>query len=79
MKLRVLVFINALAVAITVSAVNYYFKHSWYDVSVTFVLTLIISFVTVTLIFTTKTPEGEMEKTGGYRLWFRHLTSGHQV
>src|SRR3984957_8266110 len=46
MKLRVLVFINALAVAITVSAVNYYFKHSWYDVGVTFVLTLVISFVT---------------------------------
>src|SRR6201996_1859797 len=46
MKLRVLVFINALAVAITVSAVNYYFKHSWYDVSVTFGLTLLIGFVT---------------------------------
>src|SRR6202012_1586015 len=46
MKLRVLVFINALAVAITVSAVNYYFKHSWYDVGVTFGLTLFISFVT---------------------------------
>src|SRR3569833_4352252 len=46
MKLRVLVFINALAVAISVSAVNYYFKHSWYDVSVTFGLTLLISFVT---------------------------------
>src|SRR6202007_2196918 len=46
MKLRVLVFINALAVAITVSAVNYYFKHSWYDVSATFGLTLVISFVT---------------------------------
>ncbi|HVW14329.1 MAG TPA: ATP-binding protein [Mucilaginibacter sp.] len=46
MKLRVLVFINALAVAITVSAVNYYFKHSWYDVTVTFVLTLTFSFVT---------------------------------
>src|SRR6201996_1793080 len=46
MKLRVLVFINALAVAITVSALNYYFKHSWYDVAVTFGLTLLISFVT---------------------------------
>jgi two-component system, OmpR family, phosphate regulon sensor histidine kinase PhoR len=46
MKLRVLVFINALAVAITVSAVNYYFKHNWYDVGVTFGLTLLISFVT---------------------------------
>lgn len=46
MKLRVLVFINAAAVAITVAAVNYYFKHSWYDMSVTFGITLIISFVT---------------------------------
>src|SRR3981081_642745 len=45
MKLRVLVFINALAVAITVSAVNYYFKHSWYDVVVTFVMTIISSFI----------------------------------
>src|ERR1700742_1313189 len=46
MKLRVLVFINALAVAITVSAVNYYFKHNWFDVGITFGLTLFISFVT---------------------------------
>ncbi len=46
MKLRVLVFINAAAVAITVSAVNYYFKHSWYDMGITFLLTIIISFVT---------------------------------
>ena len=46
MKLRVLVFINAAAVAVTVSAVNYYFKHSWYDVAVTFFITLGISFVT---------------------------------
>ncbi len=46
MKLRVLVFINAAAVAITVSAVNFYFKHSWYDVGVTFFITLAISFVT---------------------------------
>src|SRR5471030_795707 len=46
MKLRVLVFINAAAVAVTVSAVNYYFKHSWYDVGVTFVLTIAISFIT---------------------------------
>jgi two-component system phosphate regulon sensor histidine kinase PhoR len=45
MKLRVLVFINAAAVAITVSAVNYYFKHSWYDVAVTFVMTIISSFI----------------------------------
>ena len=34
-----------LAVAITLSAVNYYFKHSWYDVAITFVLTIVTSFV----------------------------------
>src|ERR1700743_38007 len=45
MKLRVLVFINAAAVAVTLSAVNYYFRHSWYDVAVTFLVTLFTSFV----------------------------------
>jgi len=45
MKLRVLVFINAAAVAITLSAVNYYFRHNWYDVAVTFAVTLFTSFV----------------------------------
>jgi two-component system phosphate regulon sensor histidine kinase PhoR len=45
MKLRVLVFINALAVAITISAVNYYFRHSWYDVAITFSATMVSSFI----------------------------------
>jgi two-component system phosphate regulon sensor histidine kinase PhoR len=45
MKLRVLVFINALAVAITLSAVNYYFQHKLYDMVIAFVVTLITSFV----------------------------------
>jgi two-component system phosphate regulon sensor histidine kinase PhoR len=45
MKLRVLIFINALAVAITLSAVNYYFQHKWYDVAVTFGTSFAISFV----------------------------------
>jgi two-component system phosphate regulon sensor histidine kinase PhoR len=45
MKLRVLVLINAAAVAITLSAVNYYFKHSWYDLAVTFLATITVSFV----------------------------------
>ncbi|QQL49570.1 sensor histidine kinase [Mucilaginibacter ginkgonis] len=45
MKFRVLIFINALAVAITVSCVNYYFKHSWYDLSIAFGVTFISSFV----------------------------------
>ena len=44
MKLRVLVFINAAAVALTLSIVNYYFRHSWYDVAITFGVTLITSF-----------------------------------
>jgi two-component system phosphate regulon sensor histidine kinase PhoR len=44
MKLRVLVFINAAAVALTLSIVNYYFRHSWYDVLITFFVTLITSF-----------------------------------
>jgi two-component system phosphate regulon sensor histidine kinase PhoR len=45
MKLRVLVFINAAAVAITLSAVNYYFQHSWYYVLITFGVTVVTSFV----------------------------------
>lgn len=45
MKLRVLVFINALAVAITISAVNYYFQHKFYDMAITFVATIITSFI----------------------------------
>jgi len=45
MKLRVLVFINAAAVAITLSIVNYYFRHNWYDVMITFLVTIITSFL----------------------------------
>lgn len=45
MKLRVLVFINALAVAITISAVNFYFQHKLYDMAITFLATLTSSFV----------------------------------
>jgi len=45
MKLRVLVLICALAVAITISVVNFYFRHSWYDVAVTFSATIVTSFV----------------------------------
>ena len=44
MKLRVLVLINAAAVAVTLSIVNYYFRHSWYDVAITFAVTIITSF-----------------------------------
>jgi len=44
MKLRVLVLICAAAVAVTLSIVNYYFRHSWYDVAITFFVTIITSF-----------------------------------
>jgi two-component system phosphate regulon sensor histidine kinase PhoR len=45
MNLRVLVFINSIAVAISLSAVNYYFQHKWYDMMVTFLVTLISSYI----------------------------------
>ncbi|MGY3215367.1 sensor histidine kinase [Mucilaginibacter sp. HD30] len=45
MKFRVLILINAGAVAITLSAVNYYFQRSLYDMAMTFVATLITSFI----------------------------------
>ncbi len=45
MKLRVLVFINALAVALSLAILNYYFQHSWYYLIVTFSITLITSFI----------------------------------
>ena len=44
MKLRVLVLICAAAVAVTLSIVNYYFRHNWYDVGITFGVTIITSF-----------------------------------
>lgn len=45
MKLRILVLINAAAVAITLSALNYYFQHSLYYVSITFTVSLVTSFL----------------------------------
>jgi two-component system phosphate regulon sensor histidine kinase PhoR len=45
MKLNVLVFINALAVAVTLSIVNFYFSRNWYDVAQIFFISLITSFV----------------------------------
>ena len=45
MKLRVLVFINALAVAITLSIINFYFQHKLFDMAVTFGISLVTSFV----------------------------------
>lgn len=45
MKFRVLIFINAAAVAVTLAIVNYYFQRSFYDMSVTFAVTLVTSFI----------------------------------
>ena len=45
MKLSVLVFINALAVAIALSIVNYYFQHKLLDLAVTFAISFITSYV----------------------------------
>ena len=45
MKLSVLVFINALAVAIALSIVNYYFQHKLLDLAVTFTISFITSYV----------------------------------
>jgi len=45
MKLSVLVFINALAVALALSGVNFYFQHKWYDVTITFIVGFITSYI----------------------------------
>jgi len=45
MKLNVLVFINALAVAVTLGITNFYFSRSWYDVFQIFSISLITSFI----------------------------------
>jgi len=45
MKLRVLVFINALAVALSLGIFNYYFQSNWFNLLITFSITLVISFI----------------------------------
>lgn len=45
MKLRVLVFINSLAVALSLGIFNFYFQSSWFNLFITFSITLVISFV----------------------------------
>ncbi|MXV49570.1 sensor histidine kinase [Pedobacter sp. HMF7647] len=45
MKLSVVVFINALAVALSLAIVNFYFQHSWYYLLITFSISLITSFI----------------------------------
>ncbi len=44
MKLSVLVFLNALAVAVCLGSINFYFQHNWYDLFLTFFIALIVSF-----------------------------------
>src|ERR1700749_4022589 len=45
MKFRILVLINAAAVAVILSGGNYYFQHSWDYLGSTFFVTLITSFI----------------------------------
>lgn len=45
MKLRTLIFINALTVACSLAILNFYFQHSWYYLLVTFSISLVSSFV----------------------------------
>jgi two-component system phosphate regulon sensor histidine kinase PhoR len=44
MKLWVLIFINAIAVALSLSIVNFYFQQKWIDFLITFAITLITSY-----------------------------------
>jgi two-component system phosphate regulon sensor histidine kinase PhoR len=45
MKLRTLVFINALAVGISIGLVNYYFQHSWYYFTIALAISTAVSYL----------------------------------
>ncbi len=45
MKLRTLVFLNALAVSLSIGIVNYYFQHSWKYFAITSIISLCVSYV----------------------------------
>ncbi len=45
MKLRALIFVNALAVAVSLSCANFYFRHNWHDLLITFLIALCVSFL----------------------------------
>src|SRR5690606_7524274 len=45
MKLRTLVFINALTVACSLAILNFHFQHNWYYLLITFSISLVTSFV----------------------------------
>ncbi len=45
MKLRTLVFLNALAVGISIGVVNYYFQHSWYYFAISLAISTAVSYL----------------------------------
>lgn len=45
MKLRTLVFLNALAVSLSIGIVNYYFQHSWFYFGITSLISLFVSYI----------------------------------
>ncbi|RZL34746.1 MAG: sensor histidine kinase [Pedobacter sp.] len=51
MKLSVLVLITALAVALSIGIVNFYFQHSWYYLGVSFVISFATSFLVFYYLF----------------------------
>lgn len=50
MKLRTLVFLNALAVGISIGIVNYYFQHSWYYFSISMGISTCVSYLVFYLL-----------------------------
>ena len=50
MKLRTFVFLNALAVALSIGIVNYYFQHSWYYFAITSLISLGVSYTVFYLL-----------------------------
>ncbi|WP_353140262.1 HAMP domain-containing sensor histidine kinase, partial [Pseudopedobacter sp.] len=45
MKLRTLVFLNALAVSLSIGIVNYYFQHNWFYFGITSLISLFVSYI----------------------------------
>ncbi|MBE7176910.1 MAG: ATP-binding protein [Mucilaginibacter polytrichastri] len=50
MKLRVLVFTNAMTASLALAAVNFYFQRDWYYVSLTFAISFVTSFIVFYLL-----------------------------
>ena len=51
MKFRTLVFLNALAVGLALSVLNFYFQHSWVALGVTFLVSFSVSFVVFYILY----------------------------